>query len=64
MPFSRISLLFLFGNFGTNRSNKENREYIELALAVIDNVELRGVLAFARHAGLRVPSEIRHLEFS
>ena len=60
-PFAKVK--------GGKVVNKKNRKYIDSvcvdeALAAIDNVELRGVLAFARYAGLRIPSEIRHLKFS
>ncbi|MDR1140813.1 MAG: phage integrase SAM-like domain-containing protein [Planctomycetaceae bacterium] len=40
-------------------------EEIEKAIRVCgDDVELAGILAFARYAGLRIPSEIRDLRFT
>ena len=37
---------------------------IERAIASCSHAELRGILAFARFAGLRIPCEIRELKFS
>ena len=49
----------------TDRQYKVSYEEIEAAIrACGDRVELAGALAFARYAGLRIPSEIRDLKFA
>jgi integrase len=61
-PFSKVK--------GGSTSNPERQFYvsydaIEEAIAACGtNIEFAGILAFARYAGLRIPSEIHDLKFS
>ncbi|MDR2168513.1 MAG: phage integrase SAM-like domain-containing protein [Planctomycetaceae bacterium] len=61
-PFSKVK-----GGATTNSKRQYYVSYSELesAIQVCENeIEFAGALAFARYAGLRIPSEIRDLKFS
>ena len=60
-PFAKVK--------GGKVANEKTRYYVhptewQTAVDSVENVELRGIMAFARYAGCRVPCEIREMKFT